>query len=168
MPSPVTLKIKFKAANLLQFIERYAVDVSKGGIFIRTPKPLAVGTALKFEFQLQDGGPLLAGNGTVVWIREPDPSKGGGAPGMGVRFELLPPERQKVLDEVLTKKQRAAEAVEFQDQPTRVADLPAADLGAPMAGSEEHDAETRMAHGAALGGMGGGDSERIDHIPERG
>ena len=65
MPSPVTLKIKFKSTSLEEFIERYSVDVSKGGIFIRTPKPLSVGTALKFEFQLQDGSPLLSGAGTV-------------------------------------------------------------------------------------------------------
>ena len=34
--TPVTLKIKFKSETLEQFIERYAVDVSQGGIFIRT------------------------------------------------------------------------------------------------------------------------------------
>jgi uncharacterized protein (TIGR02266 family) len=118
MPSPVTLKIKFKSASLQQFIERYSVDVSKGGIFIRTPKPLAVGTALKFEFQLQDGSQLITGNGTVVWIREADPDKAGVAPGMGVRFDLLPPESQKVLEQVLAQKQQA---MEFSDQPTRVA-----------------------------------------------
>jgi uncharacterized protein (TIGR02266 family) len=118
MPSPVTLKIKFKSASLQQFIERYSVDVSKGGIFIRTPKPLAVGTALKFEFQLQDGSQLITGNGTVVWIRESDPDKAGVAPGMGVRFDFLPPDSQKVLDQVLAQKQQA---MEFSDQPTRVA-----------------------------------------------
>ena len=51
--TPVTLKIKFKSETLEQFIERYAVDVSQGGIFIRTKEPLAVGTQMKFEFQLQ-------------------------------------------------------------------------------------------------------------------
>ncbi len=43
---PITLKIKFKSGSLEQFIERYSVDVSRGGIFIRTKEPLAVGTAL--------------------------------------------------------------------------------------------------------------------------
>ena len=41
---PVSLRIKFRSANLDQFIERYGVDVSRGGIFIRTREPLAVGT----------------------------------------------------------------------------------------------------------------------------
>ena len=58
---PVSLRIKFRSASLEQFIERYAVDVSRGGIFIRTREPLAVGTQLRFDFQLQDAAPLLAG-----------------------------------------------------------------------------------------------------------
>ena len=45
--TPVTLKIKFKSETLEQFIERYAVDVSQGGIFIRTKEPLAGGSVLE-------------------------------------------------------------------------------------------------------------------------
>src|SRR5262245_45876648 len=104
--TPVTLKIKFKSENLDQFIERYSVDVSRGGIFIRTKDPLAVGTQLKFEFQLQDASPLIAGEGTVVWIREYDPSRSGVAPGMGVRFDRRSPQSQPVLEKILTEKGR--------------------------------------------------------------
>ena len=89
MRTPITLKIKFKSSNLDQFIERYSVDVSRGGIFIRTKEPLPVGTQLRFEFQLQDASSLIAGDGTVVWIREHDPARQGVAPGMGVRFDKL-------------------------------------------------------------------------------
>src|SRR5438477_4959355 len=106
MRTPITLKIKFKSANLDQFIERYSVDVSRGGIFIRTKEPLSVGTQLKFEFQLQDAQPLIAGEGTVAWIREHDPTRTGVAPGMGVRFDRLAPQSQQVLDRILAEKQR--------------------------------------------------------------
>ena len=102
--TPVTLKIKFKSATLDQFIERYSVDVSQGGIFIRTKDPLAVGTQLRFEFQLQDASPLIGGEGTVVWTREFDPSRTGVAPGMGVRFDRLAPESQAVLEQILQRK----------------------------------------------------------------
>src|SRR6185436_13909720 len=102
--TPVTLKIKFKSATLDQFIERYSVDVSHGGIFIRTKDPLAVGTQLRFEFQLQDASPLISGDGTVVWTREFDPSRVGVAPGMGVRFDRLAPESQPVLEQILNRK----------------------------------------------------------------
>lgn len=100
----MNLRIKFRSANLDQFIERYGVDVSRGGIFIRTREPLAVGTQLRFDFQLQDAAPLLAGEGTVVWIRENDPSRAGVTPGMGVRFDKLTPASQPVLEKILAEK----------------------------------------------------------------
>jgi uncharacterized protein (TIGR02266 family) len=110
MRTPITLKIKFKSSNLDQFIERYSVDVSRGGIFIRTKEPLPVGTQLRFEFQLQDASALIAGDGTVVWIREHDPARQGVAPGMGVRFDKLGPDPQKVLDRILSEKQKRGDA----------------------------------------------------------
>ena len=102
--APVTLKIKFKSATLDQFIERYAADVSPGGIFIRTKEPLAVGTQMRFEFQLRDATPLITGDGTVVWTRENDPARPNAAPGMGVRFDRLGDGSQPILDRILAEK----------------------------------------------------------------
>jgi uncharacterized protein (TIGR02266 family) len=137
--SPVTLRIKFKSANLEQFIERYAVDVSQGGIFIRTKEPLPVGTTMRFEFQLRDESPLITGEGTVVWIREPNAGQAGVAPGMGVRFDRLTESSQSVLDEILAHKaKRAASSAATQntDPPTRVAS--AATLRKAVAASRDN------------------------------
>ena len=101
---PINLRIKFRSENVEQFIERYAVDVSRGGIFIRTKDPLAVGTHLKLDFQFQNGNALMAGEGTVVWIREFDPNRTTVPPGMGVRFDKLSPESQTVLEQLLVEK----------------------------------------------------------------
>jgi uncharacterized protein (TIGR02266 family) len=131
--TPVTLKIKFKSETLEQFIERYAVDVSQGGIFIRTKEPLAVGTQMKFEFQLRDASPLIAGEGTVVWTRENDPSRPAIAPGMGVRFDRLADGSQTVLERILAEKAKQAPSrgnegptkpPMFTDTPTKVAPAP--------------------------------------------
>src|ERR1041385_3695857 len=103
---PITRKIKFKSSSLDQFIERYGVDVSRGGIFIRTREPLPVGTRLKLDFQLVDTAPLFKGDGTVVWIREHAPARAGVTPGMGVRFDRLTPESQTTLDTILEEKIR--------------------------------------------------------------
>ena len=136
--TPVTLKIKFKSETIEQFIERYAVDVSKGGIFVRTKDPLAVGTAMKFEFQLKDTTPLIGGEGTVVWTRENDPTRPNIAPGMGVRFDRLSDGSQTVLDRILSEKAKSgsARAAEtkppvYIDAPTRVG-LPTADAFAEV------------------------------------
>ena len=107
---PTNLRIKFRSASLDQFIERYAADVSRGGIFIRTREPLAVNTRLKLEFQLQDGSPLLSGEGTVVWIREHDQTRENVTPGMGVRFDKLSPDSQPTLERILTEKTRLEQA----------------------------------------------------------
>lgn len=131
--TPVTLKIKFKSETLEQFIERYAVDVSQGGIFIRTKEPLAVGTQMRFEFQLRDASPLIGGEGTVVWTRENDPSRPAIAPGMGVRFDRLAEGSQGVLERILAEKAKQApqrsttdttKPPMFTDTPTRVAPAP--------------------------------------------
>jgi uncharacterized protein (TIGR02266 family) len=103
---PVNLRIKFRSESLQQFIERYGVDVSRGGIFIRTREPLPVGTRLKLDFQLVDTAPLFQGDGTVVWIREHDATRAGVTPGMGVRFDRLTPESQTTLDTILEEKIR--------------------------------------------------------------
>ncbi len=103
---PVNLRIKFRSESLQQFIERYGVDVSRGGIFIRTREPLPVGTRLKLDFQLVDTVPLFQGDGTVVWIREHDPARAGVTPGMGVRFDRLSAESQTTLDTILEEKIR--------------------------------------------------------------
>src|ERR1700733_4761555 len=104
--APINLRIKFRSESIDQFIDRYSIDVSRGGIFIRTREPLAVGTQLKFDFQLQDSSPLMAGEGTVVWIREYDANRTGITPGMGVRFDKLTPASQPVLEKILAEKGR--------------------------------------------------------------
>src|SRR5690349_19232927 len=136
MRTPITLKNKFKSGSLDQFIERYSVDVSRSGIFIRTKEPLAVGTQMKFEFQLRDASPLIAGEGTVVWTRENDPSRPAIAPGMGVRFDRLAEGSQQVLEKILAEKAKQApqrahteqtKPPMFTDTPTRVAPAPVQD-----------------------------------------
>ncbi len=147
--TPVTLKIKFKSETLEQFIERYAVDVSQGGIFIRTKEPLAVGTQMRFEFQLRDASPLIGGEGTVVWTRENDPSRPAIAPGMGVRFDRLAEGSQTVLERILAEKAKQAplrppsettKPPMFTDTPTKVAPAPVQDA---LLGNEQSKATQR-------------------------
>ncbi len=102
----ITLRIKFKSASLDEFISRYGVDVSPGGIFIRTKQPVEVGTSLQFDFTLADGTPLLAGLGTVAWVRESDPARANNVPGMGLRFDKLVPESQHTHQVILAEKAR--------------------------------------------------------------
>ena len=159
--TPVTLKIKFKSATLDQFIERYAVDVSHGGIFIRTKEPLPVGTQMRFEFQLRDATPLITGEGTVVWTRENDPQRPGVAPGMGVRFDRLGDGSQEVLDKILAQKAKSPTAADgkppvFNEVPTKVAP-------SPLVGALAAESKPRLGHMAPP--RAGFADERTDMTP---
>ncbi len=163
--SPVTLKIKFKSETLNQFIERYSVDISHGGIFIRTKDPLPVGTALRFEFQLKDASPLITGDGTVVWTREFDPTRSGVAPGMGVRFDRLPSESQEILEQILAYKSaklggdNGAEVPAFLDVPTKVAQVGPG--GQPITGQAPFaEVPTRVTPAHVLKSLQQGDDPR--------
>jgi uncharacterized protein (TIGR02266 family) len=144
---PVNLRIKFRSESLQQFIERYGVDVSRGGIFIRTREPLPVGTRLKLDFQLVDTVPLFQGDGTVVWIREHDASRAGVTPGMGVRFDRLTTESQKTLDTILEEKIRL--------QQSGVAPGSIAKAGAGIAVRRPSGAFATIEAGGAKAGAGG-------------
>ncbi len=82
----LSLKIRYKSATLEDFIERYSSDISRGGVFIKARKPLAVGTLLKFEFMLQDESTLIHGVGRVVWRREEADASPQDPTGMGIKF----------------------------------------------------------------------------------
>ncbi len=136
MPAPIKLTIKFKASNLEEFVERYGVYVSQGGIFVRTKKPLSVGTVLDFEFKFQDGSSVLKGLGTVVWTREYDPARTNAPPGMGLRYDTLDEGSKDRLGKILTMKgeghdadvveEKSPEAITspgIQEEKTRVANV---------------------------------------------
>jgi uncharacterized protein (TIGR02266 family) len=172
--TPVTLKIKFKSETLDQFIERYSVDISQGGIFIRTKEPLPVGTILRFEFQLKDASPLITGDGTVVWTRDPESSAQGVAPGMGVRFDSLPGDSKQVLERILAHKAPKPSAAaagrdaggEFSDSPTRVASGDVLrDLAEDDPGGEFNESPTRVAPGAMLKDLASHETVREEDLP---
>jgi molecular chaperone DnaK len=103
-PEPVSLRFRFDSETVEQFAERYASDVSRGGIFVHSRQPFAVGTQLRLDLQLLDGTPLIVGEGTVFWTREPDPAKPTTVPGMGIRFSKLSGQSQQVIEHVLSQR----------------------------------------------------------------
>src|SRR5258708_5124898 len=103
-PEPVSLRFRFDSEAVEQFAERYATDVSRGGIFVHSRQPFAVGTQLRLDLQLLNGTPLIVGEGTVHWTREPDAAKPNTVPGMGIRFNKLSTRSQQVIEMVLSQR----------------------------------------------------------------
>src|SRR5258706_15847589 len=98
------MRIKLKYPDVETFIQKYAVNISRGGIFIATKTPKPVGTFLKFEFVLANsdaGQSVIRGEGAVQWVRDFDPQAPTKAHGMGVKFSRLDAESQAVVDRAL-------------------------------------------------------------------
>ena len=86
------------------FIQRFAPNVTRGGIFLASRAPHPVGTVIGFEVALMQGPLLLHGNGRVTWVREYDPEEPQRAHGMGVQFLKIDPACRPMLDRLLNYK----------------------------------------------------------------
>ena len=49
----LSMTVRYKSATVDEFIEHHAQDVSRGGIYIKTPSPFPPGTLLKFEIRIE-------------------------------------------------------------------------------------------------------------------
>ncbi len=94
----VSLNVRYKSATVDEFIENHSHDVSKGGIFVKTPTPFPPGTLLKFEIRLAGDKSVISGVGRVVWKREPTQAGNERPAGMGVKFIKIDDASRKVID----------------------------------------------------------------------
>jgi type IV pilus assembly protein PilZ len=83
--APLKLRIGYEQMNT--FFADYTKNLSKGGTFIRTARPLEVGSQCHFSLSLPALSEPLLLEGVVAWILTPaDAKQRGGDPGMGIRF----------------------------------------------------------------------------------
>jgi uncharacterized protein (TIGR02266 family) len=108
--SPISIRIRLRYPDIDTFIEKYAANISQGGMFIQSRAPQPVGTTLRFEVLLEDGERLLRGEGKVIWIREYDAAYPTRVHGMGVKFLALDDESYAVVNLVLAHKTRSPES----------------------------------------------------------
>lgn len=81
---PIELPVDYKKMNT--FFADYAKNISRGETFIKTHRPLPVGTRFLFKLSVPAiDGPIVL-DGEVAWLRgESDPA---GEAGMGIKFEF--------------------------------------------------------------------------------
>src|SRR5579859_2007530 len=77
----VTLSVRFRSAS--DFVQEHAINLSRGGIFVRSDDPPAVDTVVEVELQLPDGGQPISSAGLVVHRQAPGTGK---VAGVGVQF----------------------------------------------------------------------------------
>jgi uncharacterized protein (TIGR02266 family) len=106
---PVALRIRLRYSDVDQFISKFAINISRGGMFLSSRNPKAIGTHLQFEMRLADDSPVIEGSGEVRWIREYDRQHPNQPHGMGIKFFELKPESQAVLERIIEHRRSVGE-----------------------------------------------------------
>ncbi len=94
-------------ACIEEFIAEYVSSISPGGVFIRSQKPLPMGTRVNLKFSvIVDDIETVEGEGEVVRVRtDEDPT------GMGVAFTRLSAESKELIDRIMERhEKKVAEA----------------------------------------------------------
>jgi type IV pilus assembly protein PilZ len=104
--APIELKVEYKRLNT--FFYDYTKNISKGGTFIKTEKPLDIGTIFLFKLMLPLQNEPLALRGEVRWVvkeGEPLPPQvpAGHEPGMGIKFVYETPDQRRELEVIVER-----------------------------------------------------------------
>lgn len=95
----VALDLEIDYSDLESFCQDYIRNISKGGLFIETRKPLPLGTQLKLKFRLPGSDRPIETDGVVQWVI--DSSSGDSKPGMGVQFGSLSDADMDMIDRLV-------------------------------------------------------------------
>lgn len=90
---PTHLKVRFTRGSTIDISSTQ--EISEGGLFLITRRPLAPGTPLHLEIDTGDPDGPIAVEGTVAWVRSGD--DGSGPSGMGIRFNYPDEETQAAI-----------------------------------------------------------------------
>src|SRR5262245_47586378 len=104
--TPTVLRIKLRYEDVETFIERFAPNIGRTGVFIRSRMPKPVGSEVRFELRLADETPVVVGLGTVRWIKDYDPRRPRAVHGMGIEFSRVTRDSRDVLLRVLDHRRR--------------------------------------------------------------
>jgi type IV pilus assembly protein PilZ len=82
--APIALSVEYKRVN--SFFADYTRNISKGGTFIRTDRPLDLGTEFVFELRVRGLDEGLRLRGRVKWSVRVEDATPGSPAGMGIEF----------------------------------------------------------------------------------
>ncbi len=85
--APIELKVEYRRLNT--FFADYTKNISRGGTFIKTHKPLSIDTEFVFKLYIPTLDEPLHLTGKVQWIVNPGEEEPGEQPGMGIQFTYL-------------------------------------------------------------------------------
>ncbi len=91
--TPIELKVEYKRINT--FFADYTKNISRGGTFIGTTRPLEVGTEFIFALTIPGMTEPLRLRGRVIWTNPVQNSSPANPPGMGIEFQYSNDEERR-------------------------------------------------------------------------
>ncbi len=100
--TPLNVLVQFRFDTFDEFLAEYSVNISPGGIFVKTDEPREEGSVIYLQFALKDGSKLIEGMGRVVRVNPPgDPQR---PPGMGIEFMNFDDESMALIAEIIAQR----------------------------------------------------------------
>jgi uncharacterized protein (TIGR02266 family) len=96
------LLIQYRFDTFEDFLAEYSIDISVGGMFIKTDKPHEEGSFVYLQFALKDGSRLIEGLGRVVRVNKP--GDGQRTPGMGIEFVNFDKDSMALIEEIVANR----------------------------------------------------------------
>lgn len=81
----IELTVEYKRLNT--FFADYTRNISKGGTFIKTDRPLDIGTEFNFALTIRSLAEPLKLRGRVKWVVKPENATADQPAGMGIEFQ---------------------------------------------------------------------------------
>jgi type IV pilus assembly protein PilZ len=104
--APIELRVEYQRLN--RFFYDYTKNISKGGTFIQTKKPLGVGTQFLFKLLVPNMDEPMVLLGEVRWILHEgetrhDDDGDMNTPGMGIRFIYRDDDQKELVEREVEK-----------------------------------------------------------------
>lgn len=92
------LRVEYRTVG--SFISDYVTNISRGGVFVRTDRPLRIGTRVRLVFSLPGMPFPFDLSGVVRWVQT---LAGDAEPGMGIAFDGIDGRIQKRIQAYVEK-----------------------------------------------------------------
>jgi len=105
--SLLNMVVQFRVRDMDEFMREFAVNLSVGGMFIRTRTPQPEGAMIYVQFQLEDGVKLIEGLARVVRVNPPEAA----VPGMGIEFVIVDSPSRELIEQLV--RERLEDHIDF-------------------------------------------------------
>ncbi|MBI3181864.1 MAG: TIGR02266 family protein [Myxococcales bacterium] len=106
--TPLSLLVQFRFNTFEDFLAEYSLNISPGGMFIRTSEPREEGAMIYLQFSLKDGSKLIEGLGRVVRVNPPEDKSH--TPGMGIEFVNFDEDSMALILDICNRKPASRES----------------------------------------------------------